>query len=580
MNQRGDWTCVRSNRSGKYFAAVLACLALLAACVPAVSQDDSSGNPPARIARLSVVKGNVSFLRAGLDQWAQATLNFPVTTGDRLYTDKDGRAELQAGFFALRMSGSSDVTVTNLNDETMQFGLEEGTLRISLYELPSGNAVEVDTPNGAITVQSPGRYRIDTDPEGDRTVVTVNRGSVDVTAEGFSQSVNEGQAFELRGQNPPQATTAPMPPPDGFDEWSEERDRRRESATSAKYVSPGTPGFDDLDEYGHWAVVDEWGPIWFPPVAVGWVPYRFGHWAWIDPWGWTWIEDEPWGFCSFHYGRWVRIGMTWGWLPGPIVVAPVYAPAFVAFLGGPGFSIGVGIDLVGWFPLGPGEPFFPWYHYNPEYLRVVNVTNIRSVTNITDITNITNIRDVHYTYKTVATTAVPKNAFSSGQPVAHQAVKVSPEQIARLPVTPHPAANPTMRAATPGKAVPAPPVRSQRLVAGSEAARPGSPAGNEPRQPASPRTREKPVGRNPGIPSRSESRGLITRIPPPVPRVPFADTRRAMMEHPGRPLEPGQTEDLRVGRPVGPMRDREFPPHPAPVLRERAVPLPVPKPHH
>jgi hypothetical protein len=186
---------------------------------------------------------------------------------------------------------------------------------------------------------------------------------------------------------------------------------------------------------------------------------------------------------------------------------------------------------------------------------------------------------VHYTYKTVATTAVSKNAFSSGQPVAHQAVKLSPEQIARVPVTPHPAANPTMRAATPGKAVPAPPVRSQRLVAGGGAARPGRPAGKEPWQPASTRTSEAPVGRNPGIPSRSESRGLITRIPPPVPRVPFADTRRAMMEHPGRPLEPGQTEDLRVGRPVGPMRDREFPPHPAPVLHERAVPPPVPKPH-
>ena len=67
MNQRGDWTCVRSNRSGKYVAAVLACLALLAACVPAVSQDDSSGNPPARIARLSVCKGQCFFLagRAG-----------------------------------------------------------------------------------------------------------------------------------------------------------------------------------------------------------------------------------------------------------------------------------------------------------------------------------------------------------------------------------------------------------------------------------------------------------------------------------------------------------------------------------
>src|ERR1700749_4717024 len=61
-----------------------------------LAPDSSStqGNPPSRVARTSFLRGRVSFLRAGLDQWSEATLNFPVTTGDRLYTDPDARAEL------------------------------------------------------------------------------------------------------------------------------------------------------------------------------------------------------------------------------------------------------------------------------------------------------------------------------------------------------------------------------------------------------------------------------------------------------------------------------------------------------
>lgn len=55
----------------------------------------------------------------------------------------------------------------------------------------------------------------------------------------------------------------------------------------------------------------------------------------------------------------------------------------------------------------------------------------------------------------------------------------------------------------------------------------------------------------------------------------------AMEEHPGRPLEPQQLQNLREGRPAGPMRDREFPAHPAPAQRaapqERKSEKPAPK---
>jgi hypothetical protein len=579
---------------------ILLSFLLLAAPIGAMAQENSSANsttdnPPARVARVSYLKGNVSFLRAGLDQWSQASLNFPVTTGDRIYTDHDARAELEVGSSAVRLSESTDLTVTNLSDQVMQLSLEQGTVRLSIYDFTSGNTVEVDTPNGALTIQDRGKYRVETDPSGATTLVAVFSGSLEISNEDISQTLRAGEAARLMGQDPQQVESVPMPAPDHFDEWSDERDRRIESSGSAKYVNPYTPGFSDLDEYGHWAEVADYGPVWYPVVAAGWVPYRFGHWAWIDPWGWSWMEDEPWGFCPFHFGRWALIGSVWGWIPGPFGVVPVYTPALVAFLGGPGF--GINIDLVGWFPLGPVDPFFPWYHYTGDYLRVVNITNVRNVTNITNVLNATDVHNIHYAYRTVATTAVPKDVFSSGQPVAHHAVKLSPQQLERAQVTPHPSVNPTPRAAIPGKPVHPPPVRNPNPVAAARVTR-GVGRGVAPSAP--PEARNVPPHENAGRPAppeaskRTEPRTrppvsapripphVIARTPPPPPVVPFEQRRPAMVEHPGRPLEPPQVDDLRAGRPVGPMRDREFPPHAAPVLREAPAQTPRerPRPPH
>jgi FecR protein len=548
-------------------------------------QSSTDENPPSRVARLSFTKGNVSFLRAGLDQWSQATPNFPVTTGDRIYTDKKARAELEIGLYAVRLSETTDLTVTNLNDQITQLGVQQGTARVSVYELPSGDSLEVDTPNGALTFLKSGTFRVDVDPSGDFTVVSVNNGSVDVTAGTRSQTLQSGQAAKLTGRDPVEVLSVPLPRMDDFDTWSEERDKRISASASARYVSRWTPGFKDLDENGEWEEVAEYGPVWYPfGVAASWIPYRFGRWVWVGPWGWTWVEEEPWGFCPFHFGRWVHIGLRWGWLPGPYLVAPVYSPALVAFVGGPEFSVTVGVgvtSLTAWFPLGPGEPYFPWYHCREDYIRQVNITNIRNVTNITNITNISN---VHYAYRNVATTAVPANVFRNGQPVARQAVHLTPQQLERAQIVPHPAVNPTQRAVLPGNPTVAPPVRARQPIANakstavnrpapniSSAIRPGTAAPNN-------RAQSLP-NRMPENNPRTVPPPLIRRSGPPSPPVPFIDQRHAMHEHPGRPLEPQQLENLRARRPVGPMLDREFPPHLAPVpVRPPAPPRPA-RPH-
>jgi len=62
-----------------------------------VPSADDSQDPPSRVARLSYMDGSVSMQPGGAGDWGSAAKNRPVTIGDKLWTDKDSRAELQAG---------------------------------------------------------------------------------------------------------------------------------------------------------------------------------------------------------------------------------------------------------------------------------------------------------------------------------------------------------------------------------------------------------------------------------------------------------------------------------------------------
>jgi len=538
------------------------------------------GDPPARVARLSVIQGKLSFQPAGESQWSEVSVNRTVSTGDRLYTDQQSRAELEVGSFAVRLSETTDLTVANLNDQLLQLGLGQGSIRVSVYDLPPNNTVEIDTPNGALTLEQNGSYRVDIAPDGNSTFVTVIAGRLEVTGGDLRQDVGAGRTVQLTGTGPIAVASAARPQPDDFDRWCADRDRRIEQYRSAKYVSRDVPGAEDLDEYGTWRNEPEYGPVWVPArVAPDWVPYRVGHWAWIEPWGWTWVDDEPWGFVPFHYGRWAHLGPIWCWVPGPVVVRPVYAPALVAFVGGGGFHIGIGIGIQAWFPLGPREPFVPWYHYGPTYLHQVNVTNVRNV----NITNI-NVTNINYANRGVATTAVSGDAFRGGRSVSQSMVRVNQHDLAQARVIPHPDVTPARTAVFGGRNVAAPPVRAASVTrpeagargqapaarsyptaapSGSRSTPPtsgrfGVPAGNSPTTVARPAPST--AGRFAGPPS-TPPRAFVTRNPVPQQSVPFTNREPALSSHPGRPLEPQQVQNLRKGQAAGPMKDREVIPH-------------------
>jgi hypothetical protein len=402
-------------------------------------------DPPGRVARVQYMSGEVSMQPGGVNDWVAASQNRPLTTADRVWTDKSSRAELNVGDGFIRMNSETSLTLSNVGNETVQLELDQGVLEVTVRHLERGEIYEIDTPNLAFTVMKSGVYRFDVDPNGDQTLVTVRSGYGEATGKGSAVRVNSGQQVRFSGSNSLTHTAQGAPARDGFDDWAQVRDKRLENSVSARYVSPGVIGYQDLDAYGVWQDSPQYGSVWVPTsVQPGWAPYRYGHWAWIQPWGWTWVDDAPWGFAPFHYGRWVDWNGGWGWAPGPLGYwDPYYAPALVGWIGGGGFGIGFGwgggwgIGGFGWFPLGWGEPFFPrycgWGHggwgrgggwgyrggnVSNGYLRNVNVTNTRisNFNNIASNYHNNNFAGTNYAFRNRAgaVTAAPKSAFTSG----------------------------------------------------------------------------------------------------------------------------------------------------------------------
>ena len=496
----------------------------------------ATAEPPSRAARLSYIKGTVSFSPAGQPDWVQAVVNRPLTTGDALWTDEDSRAELQLGGAAIRLGSTTSVTLLNLDDHIAQMQLSQGTLKVRVRRLGKNQVFEVDTPNLAFTLSRAGEYRIDVDPHGDATVVRVQSGEAEVYGEGSSYTVDSRQGYRFYGTGLSDYETLAARHDDDLDTWARERDSRSDFSPSARYVSPDVVGYEDLDASGNWRDDPDYGNVWTPThVAAGWTPYHDGHWAWIDPWGWTWVDDAPWGFAVSHYGRWANIKGSWGWVPGPPREQAVYAPALVAFVGGKDFqgSLSVGntvaavAAVVGWFPLAPREVFRPSYPVSRGYFdninrsnaviapatitKVYNTTNITNNTTIINKTTNVNVTKVVYVNQQVvgAVVAVPSKVFVQSQPVAKASIAISKEAATSAPVG--------------NVAVVAPVPQS---VHGGAAT-----AGSKP-----------PI----------HERAVVAHTAPPPPPVAFAVQQQRLAAKPGMPINDGQRKELKPVAAPGP----------------------------
>ncbi len=469
-------------------------------------------DPPSEVGRLNLASGPVSFQSGSLDEWVPAVLNYPLTAGDHLWTDVGGRAEIHVGSSAIRLDSNTDFSFLNLDDQTVQIRLGEGSLNVRVRDLDPESTFEVDTPSASVQLVSTGSYRIDVEANGDTSVIAW-QGTAEATVAGDVFDVPAGQSATISGTDSVVYYVTGAPPMDEWDIWCQGRDQREDGIASVRYVPRTMIGAEDLDDYGAWTVAAAYGPVWVPRVAVGWAPYRYGHWSWVEPWGWTWIDDAPWGFAPFHYGRWVFLGGRWAWIPGAIVARPVYAPALVVFVGGNGWSLPGGANI-GWFPLGPREVYVPPYQVSVTYIQRINITQVNNIT-IESIQRI-DVNRVQYMNRIVpqAVTVVPQQSFLQGRPLAPAFINVAPSQIVRAPImgmtaTLVPSRESVARPLAPGVMVPQP--------------RP-----------------------------ELQARRVYSRLAPPPPPVPFASRQQALSSNPGRPLDPDALSNLQRTQPQRP----------------------------
>ncbi|MDE2517765.1 MAG: hypothetical protein KGL12_17190, partial [Rhodospirillales bacterium] len=404
---------------------------------------DNGADPPARVGRLADFSGAVSYHSASATEWVPATVNYPVTSGDSFWTQPGASARIEISNTAVTMAPATEIDVSTLDNQQLQAAEPQGEVYVQVGALAPGETYQLATPRGTVTIATPGQYGIAAGDTDTPTTVTVIAGQAAIAGPGLSMSVGPGQEASITGTDQFAGTigsatpdaflgqmlaaTAPPPPP----------------AAVAPVVAQMT-GAQDLGNYGSWDSTPQYGQVWYPNVAPGWVPYREGHWAYVQPWGWTWVDNDPWGFAPFHYGRWVQVGPRWGWVPGEPVAPgyggygyvappPVYAPALVAFIG-----IGVGVAVtaallsshsVGWVPLGWREPYRPWYHASPTYIRNVNIRNV-NVTRITNITTINRNVTINNFANRQAATVVPAAAMLTSRPVGPAVQHVTPAMLA------------------------------------------------------------------------------------------------------------------------------------------------------
>ena len=340
-------------------------------------------------ARISFIQGDVSTQHSGSSDWAAATVNTPVVSGDHISTGQNARAEIQLDHAnILRLSDQSTANVVSMSSTQMQLQIGQGLANYEVYKNNEAN-VEIQTPNVAIHPEmGEGSYRIMVNSDNE-TIVDVRKGSAEISTPQGSTRVERDQRITIQGNtDSAQYQVSGAPGRDGWDRWNSDRDRTIEGAQSWQHTNPYYTGTQDLDSYGHWRDVPDYGQVWFPEDGPDWAPYRDGRWVYEPYYGWTWVSYEPWGWAPYHYGRWFVYGGNWGWWPGPVYVGyrPLWAPAYVSFFGFGGggwdFNIGLGFGggfgSVGWLPCGPGDRFFPWYGRGTNRVNVVNITNIHN----------------------------------------------------------------------------------------------------------------------------------------------------------------------------------------------------------
>src|SRR5882724_3369640 len=340
-----------------------------------------SEGPAPEVARISLIHGDVSTQRGDSGDWGNTSINAPLVRGDQVATGENARTEIQLDYAnILRLAAHSQAKIADLSRSRIKVQVGQGYASYTMLK-GSEAEVEIDSPNVAVHPLRQGRYRIQVNSDSETDVI-VREGEAEITTPQGSTRVRAGEMITVRGTDQPEYKVSSAPGRDDWDSWNNDRDHVVRDAQSWGHTNRYYTGVNDLDEHGRWVYVPGYGNVWQPYQDVSWAPYQTGRWVYEPYYGWTWVSYESWGWAPYHYGRWFYYRDSWCWWPGPVYVhyRPIWSPAFVFFVGF-GHRSGFGFGSIGWFPVGPHDPFYPWYGRGFNRVNVVNITNITVINN-------------------------------------------------------------------------------------------------------------------------------------------------------------------------------------------------------
>jgi hypothetical protein len=338
--------------------------------------------PPPGVARIDLIQGDVGVRHDDAGETVAAVVNAPLLDGDYITTgDAGSGAEVQLdGATLVRVGYDTQLRFTKADSGDRVAQLAQGTIEERV--LDGGTPTEIDTPSISIRPLGSGGYRVAVADDGS-SQITIRSGNVQLMTPQGPQSVSAGHSVNVSGNaDQPAIEVVDAIAKDDFDAFNDARDAAAKQAVADPNLPPDL-AYDDYSRYGQWVQDPTYGEVWAPTVDPSWAPYTNGAWAWEGGYGWTWISYDPWGWGPYHYGRWFH-SVAYGWCWYPPQRAPIYvwSPALVAFVGFGGPSV-VGFASIGWVPLGPREPFYPWYGYSGGVFAAstsVRVVDVASVT--------------------------------------------------------------------------------------------------------------------------------------------------------------------------------------------------------
>jgi hypothetical protein len=355
---------VRQSKNIRLIFSILLGVFLLAGLInPARAQEGVFGGT-----RINEVHGTIYVLPHDGEYWIEASVNYPLETGDQIRSEAESRAEvvLYDGTI-LRVDELTTITLDDVSPasgpEALHIGLDEGKLYVLQPDGGSHLVIQAGAQNVMAEAAGGALFRIDSF-SNETLQVFVHSGQLQLNGPSGTSRISAGQMVTLSPGN--QMDIASLPPQDDFDRWSL---GRSEVIAPPRVASPYLPPeivrvYPNLDPYGRWVYVSDYGHCWVPRVGPGWRPFHHGRWLYWRG-NYTWLSYEPWGWVPYHYGRWFySVSFGWCWVP-PVRSEVFWCPGAVAWYYDP--------EYVYWIPLAPREVYYGRGYFGPHSVNVVNV---------------------------------------------------------------------------------------------------------------------------------------------------------------------------------------------------------------